>query len=110
MASIKVKIKGAEWTIKYLTQNQYVKESTKDEVYGSAAYTTIDGSRKIVLQKGETTVGIIRHELSHAIVSEAPILSAELTPHQVEEMMCEIVQKDWGLISRLTEEIIDSFL
>lgn len=106
----KIKIKGCDWTVKLLTPKQYAKEASKDEVYGSAAYTTVEGSRKIVLQKGDVTVGIIRHELSHAIVSEAPILSAELTSHQVEEMMCEIIQKDWGLISKLTEEIIDAFL
>lgn len=106
----KVKIKGYDWTVKLLTPKQYAKEAAKDEVYGSAAYTTVDGSRKIVLQKGGTTIGIIRHEISHAIVSEAPVLSAELSPHQIEEMMCEIIQKDWGLISKLTEEIVDSFL
>lgn len=107
---MKINIKGNEWVVKYLTPKQFVKEAGKDQVYGAGAYTTVDGSRKIVLQKGECSIGIIKHELGHAIVSESPVQSAELSPHQVEEMMCEIIEKDWGLITKLTEQIVNDIL
>ena len=107
---MKINIKGNDWTVKYLTPKQFANESRKDQVYNAAAYTTLDGSRKIVLQKNDCTVGIIRHEIGHAIVYESPVASAELSSDQVEEMMCEIIQREWGLIARLTEEIVDYIL
>ena len=110
MTTLTVNIKGNEWTVKYLTPSQFRRECKIDGTDHAAAYTTVDGTRKIILQKGDATLGIIRHEIAHAIVSEAPILSANLSSEQMEELMCEIVQKDWGLIAKLAEEIVEFIL
>ena len=71
--------------------------------------TTRDGSRKIVFQKGVMTPGTIRHELLHAIIYEAPIKSADLTPDQVEEMCAEILDQDFMMYLNLVEEILAAF-
>jgi hypothetical protein len=105
----KVKIKGYDWTVKLLTPKQFAKEAAKHDVDESAAFTTKDGSRKIVFQKGEMTPGTIRHELLHSIIAESRVDSADLTPAQIEELCCEIMDYDWMMYLGLVEEILAAF-
>lgn len=105
----KIKIKGYPWTVKLLTPKQFAKEAAKQDAGESEAFATKDGSRLIVFQKGSLTPGTIRHELLHAIIAESRIDSADLTPMQVEEMCCEIMDYDWMMYLGLVEEILAAF-
>ena len=100
---IKISIKGKEWTIRYLTAAQYKKKIGTD----SGAITLLD-KKMIVFNKANVEPGYIRHELLHALVEESSVESAMLSPAQIEEVMCSIVQHQWHNIAIWTDLILTS--
>jgi len=109
MAKTTVKIKGKDWTVKLLTPKMFDKEAAKYGAYNAAAFTTLDGSRTILFQKGSMTPGTIRHEILHSIIYEAPVKSADLSAMQVEEMICEIMDSDYLEYISVVEQILVAF-
>lgn len=102
---VNVQIKGQTWKIKLWPDAQYVKKFGSD----SDAITFTD-KRQIHFSKRGLNIGVVRHELMHAIFAEAHVESAHLNADQIEEVACSIVQYQWNILNNLTETIIDEFL
>lgn len=98
-----IKIKGAVWKVYFLTPTAYLKKF-KDEGPAHVA----GESRSFYFVKNEINLGIVRHELLHAIIYESHIESAELEAKQIEELCCSVIQYNWHDIAEMAEEIIDA--
>lgn len=105
MDNFKIKIKGADWKIEFLTQTAYEKKHGEN----SHAMTEME-KKTISFIKGNCNVGIIRHELLHAFVTETHTESSSLTALQMEELCCATLQHQWSNIQMLVEEIVDQRL
>jgi hypothetical protein len=82
-------IKGDTWTFEVMTPRAYEKKHSE----GSGAICMFD-EKKIEL-KGEVDLGYLAHEMLHAEAYYLCLESAtELTPGDVEEMFCTLMQRN----------------
>jgi hypothetical protein len=103
--SIKLKIKGENWRAFKLNALTYEKKFGDD-----SDAITLKQDREIYFKKGHITMGTVRHELLHALVSETNTDSANLNEEQKEEICCSIMDFHWHELFYLTEIIIDKLV
>jgi len=104
-SSIKIQVKGAEWTVNYLSKIKYHKKHGFD----SQAITLPDVKVIDLSHEFMSTINI-QHELLHAFVCESNTESANLDANQMEELCASIVGEYAVEIVRLTYYILNSFL
>lgn len=103
---IEIKILGNKWKVHVLEGDEYVR------VHGdSDAAHTSPVIREICFNEDELSRSDVTHELVHACYAETCVSSANLTPDQVEEVMCEMFaihgNKLLTLSRRLYKELKD---
>jgi hypothetical protein len=103
--SLKVRIKGLEWTIFGQSNASYVREHGKDS--GAITYPQ---DREIYFNTNHFTPGYVRHELLHAFVSSCGTNSSSLTADQVEELCAEIVEEHYYEIGDIANTIVNFLL
>ena len=100
--SFKLNIKGGEWNIRLLPNASYIRKNGSD----SDAVVYLN-TKTIYFNVNKINLGIIRHELLHAIIEESHTESSSMSADQVEEMCASILQTQWNNINLWTEFIIN---
>lgn len=103
--SLKILIKGVEWTVYVQPNLSYIRQHGND----SGAITYIN-DKDIFFNSDHVNTGYIRHELTHAFVASSGINSSSLDQDQFEELFCEIVEEHYHDIGSLTDKIINFIL
>lgn|ERR1700688_208537 len=92
-------IMGSKWGILIVETEEF------QEVYGEFARGVVSASDRQIIFAGNPNKGTIRHELLHAYMETLPILSAQLSPVQVEEVCGDILAEYWDEMARITNYI-----
>lgn len=90
----KLLICGKSWKYRKRTPESFSKLYENDE---AVAITKIDTR---AMEFMEYDLETIRHELFHAYVSELHIESADLSRNQYEEILAEMLSKNWELMDK----------
>lgn len=85
-ARIIIKIRGQDWVIKL-----YTAEAFYNKHEDSVAALTNAAEKEILFNDEELSLATVIHELTHAYFAASHVISANLTPDQVEEVMCELI-------------------
>lgn len=89
--SITKMILSEVWTFRTLTRAKYTK------LYGKDSDAIVEFATRTASFKVDTfTAADIAHELSHIVYNQMNTNSAELTQHQMEEVMAEVNAKNWN--------------
>lgn len=102
--SLKISIKGIDWTIFGQSNASYVREHGND-----SAAITYPAHREIYFNFSYVTPGYVKHELMHAYVSSSGTNSSKLAADQVEELCAEIIEEHYYEIGDISNKIL-SFL
>ena len=97
-------IKDKTWVFKLLNSSSYLKKHGDD-----SDAITMPTEKEVHFDKASLTIGVILHELMHVYVDESNTESARLTPDQVEELACTIVQEHYIDIIKYAHTIMDKF-
>lgn len=81
-----LKIRGQDWTVKLLPIDSFYR--IYDE--GIAALTNVE-TKEIIFNPEDLSLSTVIHELTHAYFSASHVISANLNPDQVEEVMCDVI-------------------
>lgn len=104
MKPFKVSIKGRTWRVEcYPEKELYAKFTDIRPPYGAFSDPA---NHKIVFKDEYREVVPVVHELMHAYMSEMCTGSAELSPKQVEEVMCDVVAENLTDIVDNTRKIM----
>ena len=83
---IKFNIHGIPWRIEVLEDDEYVKRFEQLD-----AGVTLPGLRRIYISESELDLETIRHEIAHAFYHMAGVQSANIQPHDIEEIFADII-------------------
>lgn len=101
-------VKGREWHFKLLADKTFDKiHNLEDE--GNTGMT-ISSKYEVHFKKSEWDMVAIRHELGHVYFHMSGTVTADLTPLQVEETMCEIIGHNGPEIVMIADSISECFL
>lgn len=103
--SLKIHIKGLEWTVVGQTASAYTRAHGKD----SAAITYIV-DRVMYFNVSHFNSEYVRHELGHAFAASCGTTSSSLTADQIEELMCEIIGEHGPELMGLADKIVNFLL
>lgn len=103
--SLKISIKGLEWTIYSQSNMSYVRKHGND----SGAITYLQ-DREVFFNSGHFNPGYVRHELLHCYIASSGTNSSNLTKDQLEELCCEIVEEHYFEIGALADKIVNFIL
>lgn len=101
----KLQIKGLDWTVHGMTNQQYTRSHGKD----SAAITYLQ-DREMFFNLSHFNTEFVRHELGHAYVASSGTTSSSLTTDQIEELMCEIIGEHGLEIVQQADRIVNFLL
>jgi len=99
----KIKIMGACWVYKLLSEMEFLAEHPDCE---DSDALTLPGKREIHFKIGEVSAGTIRHELRHAYTAELCLDSADITAAQMEEIQCTLDQNRWEEMHNLAHKML----
>jgi len=113
--SFSIMIKGSQWTISLMSEKTFLK---KYPGYEDAGAICRDEDNSIVFMPEHVSVGVVRHEVLHALVFEhedyKKIIEIQDAGKdaglEAEELCAKISQKEYGLWMQLTEQIVDMLL
>ena len=97
-----INVKGLDWSIYVQTKSAYTRNHGSD-----SSAITYPSSREVYFNKYDISIGLIRHELLHVFVSSNNVTSSRLSPAQIEELCCEIVQDHFRDIDMLSEKVLN---
>lgn len=83
----KVKIMGAAWTVRLLSEVEFLELNNACE---NTAAITLPAKKEIHFQYSDLRLSTVRHEVRHAFTSELCIESADLSADQMEEVQCTL--------------------
>jgi len=84
---MRVLICGDIWEVTALDDEEF------EQRFGTHAGVTFPETRCIVLNEDDLNRETVVHELCHAYFASTCVGAADLTPHQVEEVLCEMFAK-----------------
>lgn len=105
--SISLEIKGRSWTFVLVGDKSFDKQHNEDG--GERPAVTMPNQYLVHFRKSDWCITDIIHELGHVLFSMSDVESANLTPDQVEEMMCQIIAKNYFDIGRWASLIAEKF-
>lgn len=103
--SIKLNIKGIDWTFFLQSDRVYAREHGKDS--DGISYP---GDKEVYFRKSSLSPVVVRHELNHCFVASSGASSSDLDSSQMEELCSEIVGEHAIHIVDLADKIIETFL
>lgn len=103
--SLKINIKGLEWTVVGQTASAYTRAHGRD----SAAITYLQ-DRVMYFNLSHFNSEFVRHELGHAYAASCGTTSSSLSADQVEELMCEIIGEHGPELIVLADKIVNFLL
>lgn len=98
-----INIRGQDWTVRVIDAEVF--SARYDE---STAAFTVSSTKEIVFSADELNLSTVIHELTHAYFSASHITSANLSPDQVEEVMCEVIGEFGPEIIRVGRKLLKS--
>ena len=100
-------IMGKTWIYKLYTQKQFIKEHPDCEDSGAL---TLPYYREMHFISEEINIGMVRHEVRHAFISELGLESATLTLNQYEEIQCTLDQNRWEEMDEVSKAIYENLV
>ena len=95
-----IRIRGQNWKIRLLSFDMFIK------TYGTAqSAITFPIERLIVFNDEDIKLSYTIHELTHAYFRASHTISANLSTHQVEEVMCEMIGEFGPEIIKMSRKI-----
>jgi hypothetical protein len=105
--SITINIKGRDWQFVLVPDKTFDKMHNGDG--GSRTAMTMVNQYRTDFRKSDWCLVDIIHELGHVVYSLSPTRSANLTPYDVEEVMCDIYSTDYFEIGKWAGMICEKF-
>jgi hypothetical protein len=109
--TIKLPIKGSEWSFVFQTEANYDKTYFKihqvEEDTGDAH--TVAMLKTVYISKPSFDSRICYHELLHVLVAESNSESANLTPSQMEELCCSLIASHYEELAVWTRKLLDFY-
>lgn len=93
---------GSSWLYILYSENEFY---LKHPDCPDTAALIIPYKRQIHFIKDHTNIGIIRHEVRHAFISELCLDAADLTIDQFEEIQCTLDQNKWEEMNEVSTVI-----
>jgi hypothetical protein len=100
----KFTVYNTEWTAKLHTPKTFIKK------YSDCGAITLLSLREVHFRTDHLAIEFIRHELNHIFLEMCNVDSAEITLHQLEEIMCTINSRETHVINKIAEDIQTFFL
>lgn len=103
MAEIRIKLNEHYWIFKVVTLKQ-MKKKAGDE---TTAGLTLPDARQVLISEDSVNLRIVLHELTHVFYSDLNLNNAQdITAHDVEEIMCDLVAHKGEVILRKGRKIL----
>lgn len=95
-------IKGLEWKIFVQSPAVYKREHGND-----SAAITYPEDREIYFCTDRVKFGLCLHEIGHALVWSSGTTSAQITAHQMEELIWELMEEHYFELGNWTRIVLD---
>lgn len=89
MRQFKQRILNKDWRIKVYTESFYIR------THGDDSEATTLSTHEIHMREDSLEFCTVLHEIVHAYMFTLYLHSAELSAHQTEEVMCELIGNRW---------------
>lgn len=107
MSTITIEIKGRPWTFILMPDKRFDKLHNPEG--DLATGMTMPNTYEVHFRKSDWCNVDIRHELGHVLFRMSEANAAELSPADVEEVMCEIYAKNYADIGVWSDRIAEKF-
>lgn len=105
--SITLSIKGRDWSFNLLADKTFDKlHNTEGE---SHTAMTLINQYRVDFRKSDWCLEDIIHELGHVLKSMSETHTTDLSSDQTEELMCQIIAKNYAEIGVWTSRIAEKF-
>lgn len=95
-------IKGLEWKIFVETPALYKRKHGSD-----SAAITYPEDREVYFCTDRVKFGLVMHELGHALIASSGTASANITAHQMEELILELLEEHYFDLGNWTRNVLD---
>lgn len=107
MKIISLKIMGVRWTAKVFSAEKFY--NIHPECEDSLALT-LPCKKELHFIDEYIDLGIVRHEVRHAFISELCLCSTDLENYQFEEIQCTLDQNRWDEMNEASIRIYEGLI
>lgn len=104
---ISLEIKGRPWKFILMPDKRFDKFHNEDG--GLRTAITLVNQYEVHFKKSEWCIIDIRHELGHVLKAMSHTNSVDLSPGDMEELMCELYASNYADIALWTDKISEKF-
>lgn len=97
-------VNNTKWVAKMHSPKSFIKKFT------DCGAITLLSLREVHFRTDHLAIEFFRHELNHIFLEMCNVDSAEITNHQLEEIMCTINSRETHTINKISEDIQTFFL
>ena len=97
-----INIKGLDWKIFVQAPALYKRKHGAD-----SAAITYPEDREIYFCTDRVKYGLCMHELGHALIESSGTTSANITAHQMEELILELIEEHYFDLGNWTRNVLD---